>query len=87
MKNVKLIIGIVTLGFMSASFVLPIFADENFCLTQEGVLQGYCEESLLEGGDEETGEDVTINWCTGADMGAPNPSGKTKCAGNAMEPY
>lgn len=87
MKNVKLIMGIATLGFMSVSFILPMFGDENYCLSQAGVEMGYCEESLLEGADEETGEDVNLTWCTAADMGAPNPSGKTKCAGNAMEPY
>lgn len=87
MKNVKLIVGILTLGFMSVSFILPILADENYCLSQTGVKQGYCEEQFLLGGNEESGEDITINWCVGADMSAPNPSGKTECAGNAMEPY
>jgi hypothetical protein len=68
---------------MSVSFVLPFFADENYCLTQvESGSQGYCEEILLEGPG-----DVTVNWCVGADMGAPNTGNKSKCIGNAMEPY
>jgi hypothetical protein len=83
MENVKLTLVLVGMIFMSASFIGPMFADENYCLSQEGSgSQGYCEEQLIE-----EGNGVTINWCVGADMNAPNPTGKTECIGNAMEPY
>lgn len=78
-------ITVLVISFVSL-IVAPIYfsADEEYCVTQEGIEQGYCADKEIEGEGGEPG--IVVGWCEFADMSAPNEEGKKKCAGNAMEP-
>ncbi|KYG85454.1 hypothetical protein AWW67_15090 [Roseivirga seohaensis] len=82
MKKITLI----TVYSFVSLFIVPFYIvpDEEYCLIQENMYQGYCDAITIKGAEGE--DDILISRCVAADMSAPNESGKQKCSGNSIEP-